>query len=104
MAQRTRTRDLLYDTLPPNPFPGYYPPAPPYQNDDEVNDNTTGTKGKLIFNNIKDFPETGRYDILYFNRDNNTLYCWDGEDNRYVPISATLTEGASIDGGGAADG
>ena len=96
MTQRTRTRDLLYGFIPPNPIPG----CPSQQ--DEVNQ--TGTLGKLIFNNIKDFPVKGRYDILYFNRDNNTLYCWDGEENGYVPISATLTEGATVDGGGAADG
>lgn len=93
--QRTRTRDLLYDFMPPNPIPGGCVPD---------QDNLTGTVGKLIFNNIKDFPDEGRYDVLYFNRDNNTLYCWDGEDSRYVPVSATLTEGATIDGGGAADG
>lgn len=96
MTQRTRTRDLLYDFIPPNPMPGC-----PSQQDEN---NQTGTLGKLIFNNIKDFPVEGRYDILYFNRDNNTLYCWDGEENGYVPISATLTEGATVDGGGAADG
>ena len=95
MTQRTRTRDLLYDFIPPNPMPG----CPGQQDGQSI----TGTVGKLIFNNIKDFPDEGRYDILYFNRDNNTLYCWDGE-NGYVPVSATLTEGATVDGGGAADG
>lgn len=88
MSQRTRTRDLLYDHLPPNPIPG--------------TGNIMGTLGKLIFNNMKDFPEIGRYDILYFNRDNNTLYCWDG-DNGYVPVRASQMEAVSIDGGGAAD-
>lgn len=100
MTQRTRTRDLLYDFFPPSPMPGCNC-DPNQQSQDEQN--STGTLGKLIFNNIKDFPDVGRYDILYFNRDNNTLYCWDGESG-YVPISAGLTEGATVDGGGAADG
>lgn len=88
MSQRTRTRDLLYDYLPPNPIPG---PG-----------NAMGTLGKLIFNKMDDFPKIGRYNILYFNRDNNTLYCWDG-DNGYTPVHAGLMEAVSIDGGGAAD-
>lgn len=93
MTQRTRTRDLLYDILPPpNPIPGGGPGG------------KTGTIGKLIFNNIQDFPERGQYDILYFNRDNNTLYCWDGDENGYVPVQAGRTEAIIIDGGGAADG
>lgn len=92
MTQRTRTRDLIYDFIPPNPVPGFPP------------NHGSGTVGKLIFNNIKDFPDEGRYDVLYFNRDNNTLYCWDGEENGYVFVNAGRTEYMNIDGGGAADG
>jgi len=94
MSQRTRTRDLIYESLPPIPIPG----------NGCCGDFNSGTIGKLIFNNIKDFPSVGKYNVLYFNRDNNTLYCWDGEENGYVPISADIMEGISVDGGGAADG
>lgn len=88
MSQRTRTRDLLYDFFPPNPIPGSAPLPPHHGKEgDELAEEDRGT---LFFNNINDFPIVGKYNYLYFNRYNNTLYCWDSNEG-YVPVAGTIS-------------
>lgn len=93
MSQRTRTRDLIYDFVPPMPMP------PPCPHSDE-GESESKNQGSLYFNTINDFPTKGNYNTLYFNRDENILYCWD--NGEYVPVQAKIIPGINevLDGGG----
>jgi hypothetical protein len=69
MTQRTRTRDLIYDAVTSASSCTHI----------NIDDCSFMNYGRLYFNHFEDFPTTGHSNVLYFNQDTNTLYCWDNE-------------------------
>ena len=52
---------------------------------------------QIIFEKYDNFPEEGNRNIIYFDLDENTMYCWDKD--AYVPVNTLLIDGTILDGG-----
>ena len=52
---------------------------------------------EIMFDEFRNFPETGEVDKLYFDLDENILYYWAG--NGYTPVNAMLIANTIIQGG-----
>lgn len=52
---------------------------------------------QIIFEAYENFPEEGNQTTLYFDLNENTMYCW--SNNEYVPINALLIDGTILHGG-----
>lgn len=54
---------------------------------------------EILFEEFRNFPETGEEDKLYFDLDEKILYYWAG--NSYTPVNAMLIAHTILEGGGA---
>ena len=53
-------------------------------------------KQEILFETFDNFPQVGKYDMLYFDLNEKILYYWDGE---YIPVNAMLIAQTILDGG-----
>ena len=53
---------------------------------------------QILFASFSTFPQTGDYNMLYFDIDEKILYYW---DNEYIPVNAMLIANTTLEGGGA---
>ena len=52
---------------------------------------------EIIFDTFENFPAIGVSTMLYFDLNENILYCW--ADGKYLPVNAMLIANTIVDGG-----
>lgn len=46
-------------------------------------------EGKQFYDNFSQFPSVGKTDVLYVDKENNSIYVWDDKSSKYVQISSS---------------